>query len=149
YYLKLSGEFEMVDVASISAGITSIKTALDITKELRNIDSSLKDAEVRLKLADLIEALSDAKIAASELREENQDLKTIVKELKEQLNQAEEVIFTNGHYFLKTPEQGQAPGPFCAKCYHDDKKLIIESELPSTFHNLGKYKCPKCNSVTQ
>ncbi|NGZ17118.1 hypothetical protein G6Z94_07105 [Vibrio aestuarianus] len=138
----------MVDIAGISAGISSIKVALDITKELRGIDSSLKDAEVKLKLAELIEALSDAKVLMSEIREENQDLRLQVKELERQLNQTDEVVFENGHYFLKHPNDGQAKGPFCAKCYADSGKLIPESELPSTFHDLGRYKCPKCSSVT-
>ncbi|MCH7421855.1 MULTISPECIES: hypothetical protein [Shewanella] len=138
----------MVDVGAISAGLTSIKMALEITKELRNIDSSLKDAEVKLKLAELIEALSDAKILMSEMREENQELKLKIKKLENQLDQADEVIFEKGHYFLKSPREGLASGPFCAKCYSDTGKLIPESELPRTFHDLGKYKCPKCGSVT-
>tara|TARA_R110002095_G_scaffold205430_1_gene188766 strand:- start:460 stop:879 length:420 start_codon:yes stop_codon:yes gene_type:complete len=138
----------MVDVASISAGLSSLKMALDITKELRGIDSSLKDAEVKLKLAELIEALSDAKILMSEMRAENQDLKLQVDDLEKKLSQTDEVVFENGHYFLKSPKEGQASGPFCAKCYSDTDKLIPESELPSTFRDLGKYKCPKCGSVT-
>lgn len=138
----------MVDLTSISAGFSSLKMALDITKELRNIDSSLKDAEVKLKLAEIIEALSDAKVLMSEMREENQELKTRIKELEKQLNQTDDVIFENGHYFLKSAKEGQASGPFCAKCYSDSDKLIPESELPSTFHDLGKYKCPKCGSIT-
>ena len=138
----------MVDVASISAGLASIKTALDITKELRNIDSSLKDAEVKLKLAELIEALSEAKIQVSEMRDENLDLKNKIKDLESQLAQTDEVYFEKGHYFLKSPKEGEAHGPFCASCYSDVGKLIPESELPPDFHDLGRYKCPKCRSVT-
>jgi hypothetical protein len=138
----------MVDVTSISAGLTSLKLALDITKELRNIDSSLKDAEVKLKLAELIEALSDAKILMSEMREENQQLKFKIKDLEKQSTQTDEVKFENGHYFLNLSKEGQASGPFCAKCYSDTNKLIPESELPPAFRDLGKYKCPKCGSVT-
>ncbi|MFT5726725.1 MAG: hypothetical protein ACI8PB_000847 [Desulforhopalus sp.] len=39
----------MADISVIAAGLSSIKTALDITKEFRNIDASFKDAEMKLK----------------------------------------------------------------------------------------------------
>ena len=138
----------MVDIAAISAGMTSIKTALEITKELRHIDSSLRDAEVKLKLADLIEALSDAKIQLSDVRDENQELKEKIKALEKQLEQIDEVYFEKGHYFLNNVKDGQAKGPFCAKCYGDDNKLILVTELPKGFQDLGKYRCPKCGSTT-
>jgi len=137
----------MPDMSSIAVGLQSIKTALDITKELRNIDSSLKDAEVKLKLAGLIEALSEAKIQLSEVRVENQELKEKIQDLENNLNKQDEVYFENGYYYLKEPRNGQAPGPFCAKCYSDESKLIIVSELPSDFQDFGKYKCPKCDDL--
>lgn len=137
----------MPDLSSIAVGLQSIKTALDITKELRDIDSSLKDAEVKLKLADLIEALSDAKIRLSETREENQELKEQIKKLEKELLHKDEVEFRDGYYYLKEPSEGKAEGPFCAKCYSDEGKLILVSELPRSFRDFGKYKCPKCDDV--
>lgn len=137
----------MADIGSIAIGLQSIKTALDITKELRNIDSTLQDAEVKLKLADLIEALSDAKMQLSEVRDENQSLRDEIRILEEKLKQQDEVEFRDGYYYIKNPRDGQAPGPFCAKCYSDDKKLILVSELPQEFQDFGKYKCPKCGAI--
>ncbi|MBY8024876.1 hypothetical protein KW469_07340 [Vibrio fluvialis] len=139
----------MVDISAISMGLTSIKTALDITKDLRNADLSVKDAELKLKLADLIEALSDAKIQMSEIKDENQSLRDTIKEYERKLALKAEVIFENGHCFLKSPESGQAPGPFCANCYSDSQKLILVSELPLDLHDIGKYRCPKCDAITQ
>lgn len=137
----------MPDISSISIGLQSIKTAIDITKDLRNIDSSLKDAEVKLKLAELIEALSEAKIQLSEAREENQDLKTKIKELESQFNKLDEVEYRDGFYYLKEPMNGKAEGPFCSKCYSDEGKLILVTELPPSFQDFGKYKCPKCGDI--
>ena len=137
----------MPDISSISIGLQSIKTALDITKELKNIDSSLKDAEVKLKLAELIEALSEAKIQLSEAREENQELKEIITKFEKDLNKKYEVTFRDNYYFIKEPSDGQAEGPFCAKCYSDENKLILVSELPRQFQDFGKYKCPKCGDI--
>jgi hypothetical protein len=138
----------MVDISSITIGLQSIKTALDITKELKNIDSSLKDAEVKLKLAELIEALSEVKIQLSEARNENQDLKDAIKALEKELKQQDDVEFKEGFYFLKHPKEGQALGPFCSKCYNDDNKLILVSELPKEVQDFGKFQCPKCNGIS-
>ena len=137
----------MADMTSIAVGLQSIKTALEITKELRNIDSSLKDVEVKLKLAELIESLSDAKIQLSEAREENQELNNKIRNLEDELNRKDEVEFKDGYYYLKDRSKGKAPGPFCAKCYGDEGKLILVSELPKQLQHFGKFKCPKCNDV--
>jgi|SaaInl8_200m_RNA_FD_contig_81_67555_length_1211_multi_2_in_0_out_0_1 hypothetical protein len=139
----------MIDVSVISAGLSSVKTAIDIAKELKNADSLLKDAETKLKIADLLEALSELKVLLYETRDENQALKDSLKEIQAKLDIQGEVEFRDGHYYLKQPKEGQAPGHFCPKCYHDDNKLIPVSELSRHFRRIGKYKCPKCESVTQ
>lgn len=138
----------MADIGAISVGLQSIKTALDITKELRNIDSSLKDAEVKLKLAELIETLSEAKIQLSGVREENLDLKNVIKELEGKIKQKDDIEFRGGHYYLSEPQEGKPEGPFCSKCYSDENKLIFLDKLSSTFKAVGKYMCPKCKAVT-
>lgn len=137
----------MPDISSIGVGLQSIKTALDITKELRDIDSSLKDAEVKLKLAELMEALSEAKIQLSEARNENRDLKDTISDLEKQLQQRQEVVFRDGHYFLANPQEGENPGPFCAKCHVDENKLIPLGEMPVDMQDFGKYRCPKCGAM--
>ena len=136
----------MPDITAISVGLQSIKTALDITKELRNIDASLADAEVKLKIIELMDALSEVKLQISDARDENLDLKEKIKELESKLNLQEEVEFRDNHYFLKNPKSDQAPGPFCSNCYSDGKKLILVSELTGDFQVFGKYRCPKCQA---
>ena len=142
------GKLKMTDITALSVGLQSIKTAIDITKELRNIDASLKDAEVKLKIIELVEALSEVKLQLSEVRDENLDLKEKIKKLEGKLNQQEEVEFRDNHYFLKNPKQGQAPGPFCSNCYSDGKKLISVSALTGHFQTFGKYRCPKCRATS-
>ena len=107
----------------------------------------MKDAEVKLKLAEFIEALSEAKIQLSEARVENQELRERIQTLENDLNTQDDVQFNNGYCYLKEPKEGQATGPFCAKCYSDEGKLILVSELPSNFQDFGKYKCLKCNDL--
>jgi hypothetical protein len=138
----------MADIGAIAAGLSSIKIALDITKEFRNIDTSFKDAEMKLKLAELIEALSDTKFALSDVRDENLELKEKVRLLEAKLNQKDEVLFRDGHYYLASPTSGKPEGPFCSKCYSDEDKLILLDEFTPEFRVFGKYNCPKCNAAS-
>jgi hypothetical protein len=59
----------MPAIASIAAILSSIKTATDIAKFLRESDLSLQRAELKLKLADLVSALAEAKIELTEIQE--------------------------------------------------------------------------------
>ena len=95
----------------------------------------------------MIEALSEAKIQLSETRIENQELKEEIDKLNKKLNKENEVVFRNGFYYAKEPSDNQPEGPFCAKCYSDENKLMLVSELPAQFQHFGKYKCPKCNDI--
>jgi len=134
----------MADREVVEAGLSSIKVALDITKEFLNIDISFKDAEVKLKLAKLIDTLSDAKFALSAVRDENLELKEKIKSLEAQLNQKEVVLFRDGHYYLAEPAEGKAEGPFCSNCFNTKKSLSLLTEIIDRNRAFGKYKCPSC-----
>lgn len=58
----------MPDMASISVVLSSIKTAADNAKLLRETDVSVKKAETKLKLAELVRALADAKLELAEVQ---------------------------------------------------------------------------------
>lgn len=106
----------MVDLTSVSIGVQSLKTAIDIAKELRNVDSLMKDAEVKLKIAELIGTLSDAKLSLAEANDEILDLKREIANLKGSLLKKQEVEFRNGIYYSANPKEGEATGPFCPNC---------------------------------
>ena len=59
----------MPDIATIGAVLSSLKTATDIAKFLRESDLSLERAELKLKIAELVGALADAKIELTEVQE--------------------------------------------------------------------------------
>ncbi|XCN72394.1 MAG: hypothetical protein Q3M24_19180 [Candidatus Electrothrix aestuarii] len=141
----------MPDISAINAGLTSIKLAIDITKELKDVSSLLKDAEAKLKLADLIEALSEVKIKLYEARDENHELKEAINGLQHKLDIKGDVTFKDGHYFLKNPADDECPGPFCTYCYSNQKKLILVLDLtaPLKHTHQAKYKCPECGSITK
>lgn len=144
-----SEESRMTDINSIALGMQSIKAAIDIAKELRNVDSSLKDAEYKLKIAELIAALSEAKIQLTEANDTISNLKSEIRTLETALKQQQEIEFRDGHYYAADPKVGEAEGPFCNVCYGADKKLILISELPKDMLEFGKYLCPICKDVSK
>ena len=112
----------MNELQAISMGLSSLKTAIDITKTLNNLDRSLSDAEAKLRLVELMEKLSDIREKVLDIKEENQVFRERIKELETQLKAHSEISFIDGIYW--TIEGNNKEGPFCQKCYDDDKKLI-------------------------
>ena len=55
-------------ISAITATLTSLKTATDIAKLIRESDVSLEKAELKLKLAQLTDGLADARIQLSDIR---------------------------------------------------------------------------------
>lgn len=52
----------------IISGLTAAKLAVDLAKDLREIDRSVDEAAFKLKLADLTSALADAQVALSDAK---------------------------------------------------------------------------------
>ena len=59
----------MADITTINAVLTSIKTASDLAKIIKDSNKTLEQAEIKYKLAELISALADAKMEIAEVRE--------------------------------------------------------------------------------
>ncbi|WP_086482101.1 hypothetical protein [Oceanospirillum sanctuarii] len=134
----------MPDLGAISAGITSIKVAIDLAKELKGATSAIKDAEIKLKIAELLEAMSEVKIQLVEAQDENLELKQKIKELQSALARQDEVVFRDGYYYLAEPQDGKAEGPFCSNCYSSNNHLSLLTEVTGRFRKFGKYTCPAC-----
>lgn len=134
----------MPDFGAISAGISSIKVAIEIAKELKGATSAIKDAEVKLKIAELLEAMSEVKIQLVEAQDENLELKKAIKQLEAALARQDEVIFRDGYYYLAEPQEGKPEGPFCSNCYSSNNRLTLLTEVTGTFRRFGKYHCPAC-----
>lgn len=129
----------MVDITTISTGISSIKTAWDIAKDLNSIDSSIQNAELKYKLAELIDALSEAKISMSEMRDANHALKVQVTELEKQLKQADKSIVRIGDVLYKTNPSGIPVGKACCQPCYDNHTLFVNFAQKN-----GTFSCTKC-----
>ena len=54
----------MTDLATVTAVLGNIKTAMDIAKAIKDADVSVERAEMKFKLAEMMTALADAKMSS-------------------------------------------------------------------------------------
>lgn len=129
----------MVDIASISSALSSLKIATDITRLLRESGLTLEKAEIKLKLAELIEALAETKIQLSEIKNLVFERDQQIKELEDALKIKRELKWEIPFYYLD--EVDSKDGPYCQQCYDKDGKLIRLQE-PRT--GSGALECKTC-----
>ncbi|MCG6220915.1 hypothetical protein, partial [Vibrio diabolicus] len=70
-----------MDISTLTAGLSYIKTAIDIGREVHNASSSLEEAQVKLKLADLMMNLAEAKLQFIAAQDQTLALQREVEEL--------------------------------------------------------------------
>jgi len=107
------------------------------------LDNVKAVAEV-LQKADNIELyrqILDIQAEAMRLMEKIRALENDNHELKERFRIEENLKFDNDLYWLYK-ENNSKDGPFCSKCWDDNKKLIrVHSKLSETV-----YICPSCGT---
>ena len=131
----------MPDIASITAIISSLKTATDLAKIVKDSGISLEKAEVKLKLADLISALADAKIEIANIQSLLFEKEQTIAKLLEKQDVRNSIRYDAPYYWLDSPDGRN--GPFCQCCYDKNEKLIRLIER----HTIkGTYTCHVCNS---
>jgi hypothetical protein len=131
----------MPDIATIGAALSSIKTASDIAKSLRESDLSLKKAELKLKLADLLVSLADAKMELVEVQEELSQKDKQIAELSSAFEAKDDLVRIGDGYNLKDA-YGEALGkPFCLRCWERDHKQRQLVRYPKDHRT---YVCTSC-----
>lgn len=112
----------MPDIATIATALSSLKTATEITKLLRESDLSFERAELKLKLADLIEALADAKTELLELQDVVSQKDKKILEL-EAAFQTDKLLVRQYDAYYETDESGKPNGiPYCLRCWENDHR---------------------------
>lgn len=112
----------MPDITSIATILSSIKTATDIAKFLRESDLSIERAELKLKLADLVSALAEARMELAEIQETLAAKDKQIAELEEAFQSKDNLVRHYDAYYT-TDENGNPVGlPFCLRCWENDHK---------------------------
>jgi hypothetical protein len=132
----------MPDITTIATVLTSLKTATDIAKFLRESDLSIERAELKLKLADLIGALAETKIELAEVQDTIFGKDKRITELEEAF-QAKDALVRHGDAMYTKGTNGEAVGvAYCLRCWESDHKQrqLIEG------HGLGRIEnvCTSC-----
>ena len=127
-----------MDIASIGAVLSSIKSATDLVKVVRESSKSLSEAETKLKLADLISTLADVKLGVAAVQDELAMKNARIRELELLLELKEKLKFVDPCYWMKVDEVAE---PYCQPCYDGTKKLshLIEKSK-------GFFSCAVCGS---
>ncbi|WP_458699857.1 hypothetical protein ACKGJI_08505 [Sulfurospirillum sp. 1307] len=128
-----------MDLTTISTALSSLKTAYDISKIISDSSTSLEEAEIKLKLSELISAIADTKSQISDIKLELIDKNEKIQELESALQVQNELEFEQPYYWKLTGDSKD--GPYCQKCYDDNKKLIrLQDE------KYGSWRCMVCES---
>jgi hypothetical protein len=110
------------DITAIGAVLTTLKTATDIAKFIRESDVSLERAELKLKVADLVGALADVKLELAELQETFEAKERRITELEEAF-QAKDSLVRHYDAYYRVDASGQPAGvPYCLRCWENDHK---------------------------
>ncbi|MWL87684.1 hypothetical protein [Cupriavidus sp. SW-Y-13] len=132
----------MPDLATVATVLSSVKTATDIAKFLRESDLSLERAELKSKLADLIGALADTKIELVEVQETLAAKDKRIAELEEAF-QSKDTLVRFSDAFYEVGADGKPTGiPYCLRCWESDhrKRQLVEK----TF---DKKVCTSCGHL--
>lgn len=97
------------------------------------------------------EKIMELREFALTLQEENISLKEEIKQLKEELEIKESLEWDGRLYWLIMKGQNKKDGPFCQRCYDDNKKLIRLQKNNGNENDsvigVGGWFCTLCNQV--
>lgn len=112
----------MPDIASIGAVLSSLKTATEIAKFIRESDLSIERAELKLKVAELVSALADVKLELVELQEAFVKKDDRIRALEEAFQTKDSLVRRRDAYY-RLDERGEPVGvPYCLRCWENDHK---------------------------
>ena len=117
---------------------TSISTAIDIGKRLKEIAKKIEHAEFSNLLADLNLELAETKVKLSGLAIENAELKEEVYALKKKRLSEDQFVEFNGAAFKRKPSGGFEDSVYCPSCKAG--MATIDNDMP--------YACGKCSSLS-
>lgn len=142
-------------IAEISAGYTSLKSALDIAKGLNATNTQVQINDAKITLQQLI---LEAQMSLSSANEAQVASTKRIRELEEEITclkawdaEAERYELKNIYtgavaYVLKPEAQGsEAPHWLCANCFTNKRKSFLQQQMQ--IQSTMIFKCPSCAGV--
>ncbi len=124
--------------------VSSISSAIEIAKKLRELSKKVGEADFRLLLADLADQLGEAKLQAANLKIELAQAKETISELNQQAARiaGSGPELHDGAYIF-----GDATRHYCTGCFDARGQKITLSELAPPWNEFGKWECPVCEKT--
>jgi hypothetical protein len=150
---KLGETITMVDITAIAGAVTSLRSAIDITKALKDVtDANL----VQTKVFELTREILTAQASALDAREAQRELMDKIRELEAQVRQFEAWEVEKRRYQLKDyggntfayelrPDaaNGEPIHRVCPTCFQQ-RRLDILQFHSQTSDRQDKYGCKAC-----
>ncbi|MBB5045927.1 hypothetical protein HNR60_000662 [Rhodopseudomonas rhenobacensis] len=123
----------------IAGALASAAAALNIVKQLNDVDRSLGEGELRAKIASLYVNLAEVKMALADAQQEIHEKDREIAELKKRTALAKPMIEVHG--FSYEAVEGKPTGglPFCPNC-------LLEEVQIRPVKVLHAFQCPRCKS---
>jgi hypothetical protein len=134
----------MPDITAIGSILSSLKTATDIAKFLRESDISIERAELKLKLAELTMALADVKLEISSIQETVTERDRRIQELEEAFQRKDAIVRKRDAYHSLSPSNEAIGEPMCLRCWDVDHKLY-QLHFDAKDHSVKV--CPACKAT--
>ncbi|MEZ9279544.1 hypothetical protein AB4082_07765 [Vibrio cyclitrophicus] len=135
----------MADIATISAVLSSVKTASDIAKLIKDSNSTLEAAEFKLHIAELLSSLADVKVELTDLQDELRAKDRKIEELTSKLQQKQNLTFDGFLYWAEFDNT-----PFCTRCVEGIQQhyhlFYIEEGMLDNQYVSTQWRCRVCDS---
>ncbi|QUX92484.1 hypothetical protein CYL31_14225 [Marinomonas sp. A3A] len=131
----------MPDLAVIGSVLSSVKTAADLAKLIKNSDISLSKAETKLQIAELISALADVKIELADVQQLLIDKDEEIKSVKSQLETKQSLKYDGVLYRADGDDV-----PFCPVCFEKDNSTFHLSFYKDDEYGYDKHYCRVCTN---
>ena len=128
----------VLEALTAATQITQVlKASLAVAKKVEDVDLIGKIADAQMQVADLKNALVD-------LQEVNRELKARVAELEDHAKIAGELTYRQPAYYREFGDKED--GPFCARCWDVDKRLVRMMVHRNTYQGRTQtgYTCNEC-----
>jgi hypothetical protein len=135
----------MVDISTISAVLSSLKTAGDMAGTLVDLKVS---ADVQAKVISLNRIILEAQRQSMQAAEEAQELRGRVADLEAEIKRLGDQSAAVAKLTRRTPFYfgDDAGDPFCPRCVEQDVRLSHMVMAPHTQGGKRVWNCPSCKT---
>ncbi len=136
----------MADLATIGAALSSLKTATEIVKFIRESDINLEKAEFKLKLAEILGSLADTKMELVSVQDALIEKDKRISDLEEAFQDKNKLVRKYDAYYTVDDNNQPLGVPYCLRCWETDYK---KRQLVHSSRDYSTRVCTSCGHQYQ